>query len=153
MNVRERYRDTIPSDPQAAHQVHTRILGLMQDMEFVPKDVAAVRLSLEEALVNAIKHGNKLDKSKSVKIEVEMTRDRITIEIEDEGPGFLPESIPDPTLEENLGKPSGRGVFLIHSFMDTVEYTPPGNRLRMEKQRARTAKSRFTEEEISTPSP
>ena len=57
----------------------------------------------------------------------------VKIEIEDEGEGFNPEEVPDPTLEENLDKPSGRGILLMRAFMDTIEYNDKGNRLRIEK--------------------
>ena len=68
---------------------------------------------------------------KVVKLTCEVLADQITIEVEDEGEGFDPGAVPDPTVEENLEIPSGRGIVLMRSFMSEVAYMPPGNRLRM----------------------
>jgi serine/threonine-protein kinase RsbW len=92
-----------------------------------------VRLALEEALVNAIKHGNGLDPSKSVRVHCDIQTDRVYVEIEDEGPGFAPEDVPDPTLDENIERPSGRGLMLIRSFMNRVDFNDRGNCIRIEK--------------------
>ncbi|HVJ68911.1 MAG TPA: ATP-binding protein [Caulifigura sp.] len=127
---------TIPSDTAAGHEVQERIIGLMEEREFSMRDVFSVRLALEEALVNAIKHGNQLDPDKSVRIHCDIEKDRVFVEIEDQGPGYNPEDVPDPTLDENIERASGRGLMLIKSFMNSVEFNDKGNCIRLEKLRS-----------------
>jgi serine/threonine-protein kinase RsbW len=101
----------------------------------VQHDVFGVHLAMEEALVNAIRHGNRLDPGKQVQFACRMTPDLVRIEITDEGDGFDPSSIPDPTDPEHIEAPSGRGLMLMRSFMSRVEYNDVGNRVVMEKER------------------
>jgi len=96
--------------------------------------VFAIKLACEESIINAVKHGNKLDAKKHVTIEVWIKPDEMEVYIEDEGPGFSREAVPDPTLEENLEKCSGRGILLIESYMDGCSWDHGGRRLRMVKQ-------------------
>ena len=110
-------------------------MGLLETRAYPDRDLFGVRLALEEAIVNAIKHGNGMDPSKEVRINCSFDDDRVTIVIEDEGPGFDVTSVPDPTSEENLDKPGGRGIMLMRSFMSRVEYNDSGNRLLLEKVR------------------
>ncbi len=92
----------------------------------------AVRLALEEGIVNAFKHGHKgLAPSVPVNVRYAVKPGRIEIVITDQGPGYQPQEIPDPTLEENLEKPSGRGLMLIKSFMSEVHHELGGRRLVM----------------------
>jgi serine/threonine-protein kinase RsbW len=100
-----------------------------------PADVFAVHLAVEEAIVNAIVHGNKLDLAKKVHVECEVSADRVRVAIADEGPGFDPGSVPDCTSDERLEAPSGRGVMLMRSFMTTIEYNAAGNAVVLEKVR------------------
>ena len=125
---------TIPSDFAAAREVQRRILDEVERNEFTPESAFGVKLSLEEALVNAVKHGNKLDASKCVHVEAMVTPKQAEIIIEDEGPGFDRHGVPDPTLDENLTKCSGRGILLIEAYMDFVEWSQGGRRLRMIKK-------------------
>ena len=86
-------------------------------------DVFGVMLAMEEALVNAIKHGNQMDPKKTVLVRCSITRDLlIIILIADQGVGFKPEEVPDPTDDENLERPCGRGVQLMRAFMKEVTY-------------------------------
>ena len=91
----------------------------------------AVRLCLEEALVNAFRHGNRLEPSLVVKFQASIGPDVCVFEVQDEGEGFDPGGVPDPTADENLEIPSGRGIMLMRAYMSEVEYLEPGNRLRM----------------------
>lgn len=91
----------------------------------------AVRLAIEEAVVNAFRHGNRSDPAKVVFFRAAIDDARADFEVEDQGPGFDPRLIPDPTDEDNLEIPSGRGVMLIKAYMTEVEYVKPGNKLRM----------------------
>ena len=117
-----------PREPQKL------IMDQVDAAKFDPHAVFAIKLSLEEALINAIKHGNKLNPSKKVYVEARVTPKLVEITIEDEGAGFDRSKIPDPTREENLELCSGRGILLIESYMDEVEYTKGGRRLRMVKR-------------------
>ena len=131
----EDFETTIPNDTAAALAVQDRIVGILEELGYPPRDVFGCRLALEEALVNAIKHGNRNDPRKSVRIAVRIAAERFEIEIEDEGPGFDPEDVPDPTSEENLEKPSGRGIMLMRAFMTRVDYQGRGNVVFLEKHR------------------
>ena len=126
----------IPSETSQGREIQERIIGLLESRSYPDRDLVGVRLALEEALVNAIKHGNGMDPSKQVRVDCTFDEDRVTIVIEDEGPGFDVGSVPDPTSEENLDKPGGRGIMLMRSFMSRVEYNDSGNRLLLEKIRA-----------------
>lgn len=125
----------IPSRTQAAQQIIDALLGRLEAEHWNSHEVFGVHLAVEEALDNAIKHGNKEDPSKSVRVKVQTTADQLRVEIVDEGPGFDPGQVPDPTSPERLNKPHGRGMMLIHSFMTHVEYKGRGNELVMEKVR------------------
>lgn len=128
------FRVTIPSEFAAGRDVQERILGDVQRHGFSTDTTFAIRIALEEAMVNAIKHGNRLDPAKKVHVESRVTPKRAEITIEDEGPGFDRSAIPDPTDEGNLDKPSGRGILLIEAYMDGVEWSRGGRRLRMVKE-------------------
>jgi len=125
----------IPSRTEEGQRVETEILEALATHQWDEKTVFGVRLALEEALVNAIKHGNRLDPAKHVTVRYTIDAERIFIEIEDEGPGFSPSDVPDPTLPENLEQPSGRGLMLMRAYMDQIEYRGPGNCVRMFKAR------------------
>lgn len=93
----------------------------------------AIKLALEEGLCNAIKHGNCLDPRKKVHVAFEITAERAEITIRDEGPGFNPQAVPDPTVDENLEKPSGRGLMLMRAYMDHIRFNAAGNEVVMVK--------------------
>jgi serine/threonine-protein kinase RsbW len=126
---------TIASDPSEVQRIQDHIEGQLKQHQFEDRDIFSIRLALEEALVNAIKHGNQLDRSKKVHIRCAIKTDRFEVGVSDEGPGFNPEEVPDPLCEENLERPCGRGLFLIRHYMTDVTYHPPGNRLTMFKLR------------------
>ncbi len=90
-----------------------------------------LRLALEEAVANAIQHGNHNNPGKDVTINLCVDRGRVQIEITDEGEGFDLQSVPDPTRSENLLIPAGRGLVLMRAFMTDVKFMPPGNRVCM----------------------
>ena len=91
----------------------------------------AIRLAVEEALSNAFKHGNQGDPDKQVRLDFSVDASKVEIEVEDEGSGFDPRHVPDPTEVENLQIPSGRGIVLMRSFMTNVSFNESGNRVRM----------------------
>jgi flagellar hook-associated protein 1 FlgK len=88
-------------------------------------------------LVNAIKHGNKYDSKKTVRVVSQIDENEASFIITDEGPGFHLEEVPDPTADENLERPCGRGLMLIRAFMDEVSYNKTGNEVRLVKRRTR----------------
>jgi serine/threonine-protein kinase RsbW len=127
---------SISSDTSLGHDVQERIINVLESQSYSDHDLFGVRLALEEALVNAIKHGNGMDPDKQVHIDCRFEVDRVRIVIEDEGGGFDLKAVPDPTDDENLERPGGRGIMLMRSFMNTIEYNDSGNRLVLEKVRA-----------------
>jgi serine/threonine-protein kinase RsbW len=126
-------RATIASDFTAGFQVQQQILDAAERLGFKEQCLFAIKIAVEEALVNAIKHGNKLDPGKHVIIEAAISPRQAEISIEDEGPGFDRGLVPDPLADENLEKPSGRGILLIESYMNQVKWDHGGRRVRMVK--------------------
>jgi serine/threonine-protein kinase RsbW len=126
----------IPSDPAEARRIQDDIEQALKTCRFEEREIFCIRLALEEALVNAIKHGNQMDRTKRVFINYLVCTDRFEIRIADEGKGFDPEDVPDPMAPENLERPCGRGLLLMRHYMTEVTYHPPGNRLSMSKVRA-----------------
>jgi serine/threonine-protein kinase RsbW len=102
---------------------------------FPEKEIFGMRLAFEEALVNGIRHGNGGDPSKQVRVQYGVTPQQVLVSIEDEGPGFNPDAIPDPLAEENLDRPGGRGVYLMRCYMTWVQYNDRGNAVTMCKKR------------------
>jgi serine/threonine-protein kinase RsbW len=125
----------IPSDPAEARRVQDDIERTLKSLRFEDRDIFSIKLALEEALVNAIKHGNQMDRSKKVRISCRINPERFDIDIADEGNGFDPEDVPDPMSAENLERPCGRGLLLMRHYMSEVVFHPPGNRLSMSKLR------------------
>ncbi|MCA9116370.1 MAG: ATP-binding protein [Planctomycetaceae bacterium] len=139
MSIIEEFEVTIPSDTAEGQAVQERIVRMLEERNFPDRDVFGVRLALEEALVNAIKHGNGMDPDKSVRIGCLIRSNYVRIEIEDEGEGFVPDDVPDPTDDENLEKPCGRGIMLMRAFLSTVEYNDTGNRVVLTKDSEQSA--------------
>ena len=109
------------------------VVEAAQDLGYPRSACFAVRLALEESLVNAFHHGHKtLSKTAPVKVCYCVCHDRITLSIEDQGPGFSPQQVPDPTLDENLETPGGRGLVLMRAYMTSITHNPKGNRVDME---------------------
>ena len=127
----------VSSNPNAIVEVCKQILSKLKDNDFSQEDLFAVHLAVEEAFINAVTHGNKMDVSKEVRIDYSLDVEKIEITMTDEGAGFNPKVVPDPRLEENLYKTDGRGLFLISSYMDKVEIGGSGNSVRMVRYKAR----------------
>ncbi|HSZ55501.1 MAG TPA: ATP-binding protein [Tepidisphaeraceae bacterium] len=114
-------------------EVQNRILEAVKANGFEGQNFFAINLALEEALTNAIKHGNRLDPKKKVKVSAKVSPRRFEIRIEDQGAGFNRKSVPDPTVAENIEKCSGRGILLIEAYMTEVSWDRGGRRLKMVK--------------------
>ena len=89
------------------------------------------RVGLTEALANAMLYGNCRDPHKRVRVEAHLTPGEIRVQVTDEGRGFDPETVLDPTLPANRARPGGRGIFLIRQLMDRVEFNDRGNSITM----------------------
>lgn len=129
-------QETIPSDTAEGQRLIKELLTQLDRAEWATHDCFGIHLAAEEAIVNAIKHGNKQDPNKSVQVDMRVGKERVLIHITDEGPGFKPDDVPDPTLDENLDVPSGRGVMLIKAYMTEVSYNEKGNSVKMVKNRS-----------------
>ena len=123
------------SDWPEVRRVQREIELALAPFAFPDRDQFYIKIALEEALVNAVKHGNRLDPLKRVRLRYVITTERFEAQIADEGCGFDLASVPDPCSPENLERPSGRGLLLIRKFMTTVEYHGRGNHMSMAKVR------------------
>ena len=122
-------REYLVRTPADGLAVITAVTHEMKAEDYTPTDVLEVRLALEEALINAIKHGHQGDPRKRVRVNYCVTPEGVLAEVEDEGPGFDPGDVPDPTDPDNLERPSGRGLFLIRAYMSWVRFNQRGNKL------------------------
>lgn len=129
----------LESRPSALEPSCREILTALEAGGFSQDDIFAVHLALEEAFLNAVKHGNRMDPTKKVTIDYLVDREKVEIQMTDEGPGFDPGRIPDPRVGKNLYRPEGRGLLLIRSYMHSVEYSAQGNSLRMVRCKSRPA--------------
>ena len=128
---------TIPSDLEEAARLQETIERQLQTItRFTENEIFSIKLALEEAIVNAIKHGNQMDRRKVVRVSYRVLPHRFDVKIVDEGPGFDPEDVPDPTAPENLERPCGRGLLLMRHYMNEVTFHPPGNVVSMTKRRS-----------------
>jgi serine/threonine-protein kinase RsbW len=106
--------------------------GISDDAAF------GIDMAVREAVTNAVLHGNRQDDNKSVDIVLKSSPDAVEISVHDQGPGFNPEEVPDPTAKENILKASGRGIFFMRTFMDEVDWLirpEGGTTVRMLKRR------------------
>jgi serine/threonine-protein kinase RsbW len=126
---------SIPSDSAEARRVQEEIERQLKECAYSEREIFSVKLALEEALVNAIKHGNQLDRNKKVHIAYHIRPERFEVVITDEGGGFDPTDVPDPTAAENLERPCGRGLMLMRYYMNEVSFGPCGNSVCMTKLR------------------
>lgn len=127
--IHEKLPSRLEAIPDFLQNVSDKLTALSLSQE----EVFNIKLALQEAMVNAVKHGNKSDPHLSVVAKVEANTQRVVIEIVNEGEGFDAARIPDPTRSENLLKTSGRGLFLIRKLMDEVVYFDCGRGIRMIK--------------------
>jgi len=124
------FSQSFSSDLNESTSIQQQIMDLWLKNGVSDVDLPDLQLALEEGLANAVKHGNQLNPAKQVKVECQLLDDcMIRVTIEDEGAGFNPEEVPDPTDFANLDKPSGRGIVLMRAFMDEVLYNDRGNQL------------------------
>ena len=130
------HRTTIPSDTSVGSGLITPLLEAMSERGWPADQMFRVQLAYEEAIVNAIRHGNRFDEEKTVDVHLHCDETEVLIEITDMGSGFDPAAVPDPRDDERLDIPGGRGVMLIQELMTFVEYNEKGNHVRMRKLRS-----------------
>ena len=123
--------DTVATAAAAVAEFLSRT-GISEDTAF------GIDMAVREAVTNAVLHGNRQDENKTVDVTLKSSPDAVEINVHDQGPGFNPEDVPDPTAEENILKASGRGIFFMRSFMDEVNWLirpGGGTTVRMLKRR------------------
>jgi serine/threonine-protein kinase RsbW len=117
-----------------ARRAEQKILDAVARCGYDEAATFAIKLAVEEAVNNAIKHGNKFDPTKTVEVSFDIDAKHVAVVVCDQGDGFDPDDLPDPTSDENLEKPTGRGVMLRRAYMDEVVFNKKGNRVRMVKR-------------------
>ena len=123
------------ADAAAAVTDFVRNCGVSEELSF------GIEMAVRESVTNAMVHGNQEDESKSVEVIFNCHDNELEIEVRDQGEGFDPANVPDPTNAENLLKTSGRGIFLMRTFMDEVSFNDRGNEVTMVKRNARPGAS------------
>lgn len=133
-HTHEKIEFELPSDLALMNGVLQYLLERVAKLGVIAPEKSNLFIALDEAFVNAVKHGNKNDPAKLVRVGAELSPKEACFTIEDEGEGFDVQTIPDPRDPANLFKSSGRGVLLIYNIMDEVEYNAQGNRVKMVKR-------------------
>jgi serine/threonine-protein kinase RsbW len=129
--VREKIDLELPSDLTLMNSVLEYLLDRVAKLGLIQVEQSNLYVALDEAFVNAVKHGNRSDPEKLLRVTAELSAHEAIFTVEDEGDGFNVSEIPDPCDPANLFKSNGRGVLLIYNIMDEVEYSERGNRLKM----------------------
>jgi len=124
---------TIKSDLVLVKELIASFVRDLQRENFSKELIFDLRLAFEEALVNAVKHGNKGNQELSVRGSWSVSKERIEMVVHNEGEGFDCENVPDPTCQENIAKAGGRGFFLMKKLMDRVEFYDCGRKIKMIK--------------------
>lgn len=123
----------VPSQTRYIRKVSRKILGSLSHFNLDEATVFDIRLCIEEAVRNAMVHGNHSEAGRAVRAAYWIDGGKLVIEIEDEGSGFDHKAIADPTSDIHITKNSGRGVYLIKKLMDKAEYSATGNKITMVK--------------------
>jgi len=134
-----KYEYTFPSDIKYLEKAEKKIVQAAQECSFDESDTDDICIAATEIINNAIHHGNQDDKDKKVTLFIDVDDDSFRIAVKDEGDGFDPEAIKDPLSPENLLSEGGRGIYLVHSLMDKVEYNTfdDGSEVVIEKKRVK----------------
>jgi len=144
-HVHEKIEFELPSDLALMNGVLQYLLERVAKLGLIKPERSNLFIALDEAFVNAVKHGNKNDPTKLIRVTAELTPKEASFTVEDEGEGFNVQDIPDPCDPANLFKSSGRGVLLIYNIMDEVEYNAQGNRVKMVKRPEASAETQLVE--------
>jgi serine/threonine-protein kinase RsbW len=138
---------TIPSDTAVGSDLVNGLLEAMEQYGWPSQDMFRVQLAYEEAIVNAIRHGNRFSEEKTVDVTLSCDADEVYIRITDMGEGFDPAAVPDPREDDRLDIPGGRGVMLIQELMTFVDYNDKGNQVTMRKLRSQEGECEGCESE------
>jgi serine/threonine-protein kinase RsbW len=144
-HTHEKIEFELPSDVALMNGVLQYLLERVAKMGHISIEGSHLFVALDEAFVNAVKHGNKNDPTKLVRVGAELSPKEACFTVEDEGEGFDVQTIPDPRDPANLFKSSGRGVLLMYNIMDEVEYNAQGNRVKMVKRPAPSVETQRVE--------
>ena len=125
----------ISSSTDSGPEVIGPLLEALEKFHWNKDDRFAIQMAVEEALMNAIKHGNECNPEKPVQVILKFSDKQFYGKITDQGGGFDPDCIRDPTTDDNVDQACGRGVMLMKNFVDTVSYNATGNEVEMTKQR------------------
>ena len=124
----------VPSSLEEIPRATGRIFDFLKDLQLNESDHFDLRLSFEEILINAMKHGNGFRKEANVKVTASYDPSEIRIAVQDQRKGFKVERLKDPTDSANIEAYSGRGVYLVKHLMDRLEYGPQGNSVEIAKR-------------------
>ncbi len=127
---------TLPSEMDVGHAAIEELMVALGAAGWIGMDVFRIQMAIEEAVVNAIEHGNKREPTKKVRLVFQVTPDKATMVVTDEGPGFDHRNLADPTSDELLDKPRGRGVMLMRELMNEANFNEAGNQVTMIKMRS-----------------
>jgi serine/threonine-protein kinase RsbW len=111
--------------------VENAIDEVMNEIGITQENYGKILVSTLEAVNNAIMHGNKFEKEKIVDVEISFKNEKLKIKISDEGKGFIPDEVPDPTIPQNIESLNGRGIFLMSKLADEIKYSKRGNEVTM----------------------
>ena len=132
-----KYNQKVPSQPDVCAQIIEVLLKQLHSANWSNKDIFGIHMAMEEAIMNAVRHGNQCAPDKQVHVEITISGDQFYAKITDQGDGFDPAAVPDPTLYENLNKTCGRGVTLMKNFVDEVIFNEKGNSVELKKTRTK----------------
>jgi len=119
----ETTRLVLPSRTESVNQAAAAAGEVAKRFELDEEAAYGIDMALREAVTNALVHGNKRDESKTITVIFTSSPGALEIEVSDQGNGFDPGSVPDPTVGENVLKTSGRGIFFMRTFMDDVSWS------------------------------
>ena len=121
----------IPSLIENIRVIESFIDNSKEEFEFEDDIYGNIMVAVTESVNNAIRHGNKFDKDKNVYLTLQVENNQLLFEVEDEGPGFNYDGLPDPTSPENLENPGGRGIFLMRNLCDEVNFLDEGKKVQL----------------------
>ena len=130
-------RLVLPSHIEAVADAAAAVTDFVKNCGLTEEAAFGIEMAVREAITNAMVHGNLEDEAKSVEVIFNCHGNKLEVEVKDQGAGFDAASVPDPTDPSNLLKTSGRGIFLMRTFMDDVQYVPRpegGTAVRMTKK-------------------
>jgi serine/threonine-protein kinase RsbW len=120
--LNKNYDRIFKSNPELLPEIEEYVLDIVDTLNILETKRNNIELAVAEAAANCILHGNKNDDTKNVTVNISINSGLLRISFKDEGEGFIPENVPDPTIPENILKGSGRGVHIMKSLVDNLDY-------------------------------